>query len=121
MIDSKGVSKEISDIFVERSEWADVVGLWLPLKGPFDRPCPIARFEVSQYERAHDGEPLPLDMRPSFALTGKEAQRLFDVLWTAGWRPSKGSPEEARGELTATKRHLEDLRALYFASRGVKL
>ena len=121
MIDSKGVSKVIKDVFVERSAWNATVGLWLPLTGPFDRPAPMAQFEVSQYERAHDGEALPFNMRPSLALTSKETQCLFDALWADGWRPSKESPEELRGELAAVRRHLEDFRALYAGERGIKL
>jgi hypothetical protein len=37
---------------------------------------------------------------------------LIDALWTAGLRPTEG--HGSTGQLAATERHLEDMRALAF-------
>ena len=55
--------------------------------------------------------------QPLLQLEMAEAQRLMDVLWDCGLRPSEGSG--SAGSLAATERHLADMRALAFHSLGV--
>lgn len=50
-------------------------------------------------------------IEPTMRLDENDVQDLMDQLWAQGVRPSRGSAE---GELAATKRHLEDMRALAF-------
>lgn len=47
---------------------------------------------------------------PAFMLDHQAAQAFMDGLWQAGVRPSMVA--DSTGELAATKRHLEDMRAL---------
>jgi hypothetical protein len=52
-----------------------------------------------------------LQLGPAMTFNAAEGQALMDELWNAGIRPSEqGSP----GQLKATERHLEDMRALTF-------
>lgn len=48
---------------------------------------------------------------PTASLTIQAAQRLMDDLWYSGIRPSQVGTE---GQLEATQRHLQDMRALAF-------
>jgi len=47
---------------------------------------------------------------PALRLEQHEAQNLMDELWRAGIRPTNGAGSS--GQLAATERHLEDMRAL---------
>lgn len=49
---------------------------------------------------------------PLVRLSPPEAQLLIDALWDCGLRPTNG--HGSTGQLQATERHLEDLRALVF-------
>lgn len=49
---------------------------------------------------------------PFMRLKLDEAQRLMDELWDAGLRPSQGAG--SAGAMSATERHLEDMRRLVF-------
>jgi hypothetical protein len=51
-------------------------------------------------------------VQPFLQLEMAEAQRLMDVLWDCGLRPSEGSG--SAGSLAATERHLADMRQLAF-------
>ena len=55
---------------------------------------------------------------PGFALSDKEAQRLVDDLWDLGYRPTEGVG--SAGSLAATRKHLEDMRAIAFKTTGVE-
>lgn len=59
-------------------------------------------------------KPLPDGEVPpeSFELRNEDAQELMDELWSAGLRPTEGSG--SAGALSATQRHLEDMRTLVF-------
>lgn len=49
---------------------------------------------------------------PASVLSITEAQALIDSLWDCGLRPTEGAG--SAGSLSATKYHLEDMRALVF-------
>lgn len=49
---------------------------------------------------------------PTFMLTGSSAQQLMDELWNCGLRPTEGTG--SAGALSATQKHLEDMRTLVF-------
>lgn len=49
---------------------------------------------------------------PLMSLQMNDAQRLMDVLWDCGLRPSEGSG--SAGSLAATEKHLADMRRLAF-------
>jgi hypothetical protein len=55
--------------------------------------------------------------KPLISLDMTEAQRLMDVLWDCGLRPTEGSG--SAGSLAATERHLADMRTLAFHSLKV--
>lgn len=57
----------------------------------------------------------------ALSIAPETAQELMNELWNAGIRPTEG--HGSTGQLAATERHLEDLRALVFKSvppRGEK-
>lgn len=49
---------------------------------------------------------------PAFELDYAQAQTLMDDLWIAGLRPTEGTG--SAGALSATQKHLEDMRRLVF-------
>lgn len=57
------------------------------------------------------------EVTPAFDLAPEEARQLMDELWRVGIRPTEGAGSV--GQMAATVRHLEDLRALAFAKLGV--
>ena len=65
--------------------------------------------------------PDPLDwakeIPAAFDLSPEEAQQFMDELWRVGIRPTEGAGSV--GQMAATTRHLEDMRALTFAKLGV--
>lgn len=65
--------------------------------------------EPITWREVPDGE-MVLD--PTFAIDPDEAQLFMDSLWDAGVRPSQA--KGSAGQLTATERHLADMRALVF-------
>lgn len=52
-------------------------------------------------------------MNPFLKLTQQDAQSLIDALYEAGMRPSSDC-EPKKGELSAVRYHLEDMRRLVF-------
>lgn len=56
-----------------------------------------------------DGEDVA---EPTFRISEMTAQRLIDMLWDCGFRPTEGSG--SAGALAATQKHLADMRALVF-------
>lgn len=59
-------------------------------------------------EHEQDGSFMP----PTISLKEDAAQSLMDALWDCGVRPTQG--HGSAGQLAATERHLEDLRAIVF-------
>ncbi len=56
---------------------------------------------------------------PAFTLlSATEAQELMDGLWRCGVRPTEG--KGSAGQLSATERHLQDMRALVFKTGAPK-
>lgn len=56
---------------------------------------------------------------PMVQFTPEQAQRLMDELWSVGLRPTQGKQSE--GQMGATTRHLDDMRALVSALAKVQL
>ncbi|MCY1166563.1 hypothetical protein D9M73_65050 [compost metagenome] len=54
---------------------------------------------------------------PAFTMERHDVQQLVDELWRLGYRPSNG--EMSVGQLGATERHLNDLRAIAFAKLNI--
>jgi len=52
-------------------------------------------------------------VKPTFSLSDRKAQELFNELWNLGFRPVDGTGNG--GHLEALKYHLEDMRKLVFA------
>ncbi len=53
---------------------------------------------------------------PCIEITEKDAQGLMDALWSIGLRPANGEGMDA--QVSAIKRHLEDMRTLVFKDHG---
>ena len=49
---------------------------------------------------------------PMMQFTPQQAQLMMDELWAVGLRPTQG--QQSEGQMGATTRHLEDMRALVF-------
>ena len=64
--------------------------------------------ELQQVQEFMSAEHLP----PTLSLEPDEAQQFMDELWHIGIRPSEGSG--SAGQMTATLRHMEDMRSLVF-------
>lgn len=52
-------------------------------------------------------------------MTREELQSLMDTMWQYGFRPTDAGSVD--GELSATKKHLDDMRRLVFQSEPVQL
>ncbi len=76
-----------------------------------DLPAQAVTFDAAQY--VAQGAAWPCAARLSL----EESQLLMDSLWQAGLRPAEGSG--STGQLAATVRHLEDMRAIAFEKTGV--
>src|SRR6202012_4661786 len=86
-----------------RAPWLSTIHLAIMT---FDYPagkCHAANFATG--EEVPDGT-----MPPTFEMNMTMAQELMDNLWSCGVRPTEGSG--SAGSLSATQRHLEDLRRL---------
>jgi len=69
--------------------------------------------------RVHKAGEDTYSITPSLEFSREQARRLMSELWRAGVRPEQlgsGHPEE---EIGATRKHLEDMRALAFGKIGV--
>lgn len=51
-------------------------------------------------------------VEPTFKISDSTAQKLMDMLWDCGLRPTEGSG--SAGAMAATQKHLEDMRTLVF-------
>lgn len=56
---------------------------------------------------------------PAMELTLDGAQAFADALWAAGFRPTQG--QQSEGQMGATTKHLDDMRALVAALSKVEL
>jgi len=56
---------------------------------------------------------------PAISMSSKMAQDLMDELWRAGLRPADGTGSS--GQLAATERHLDDMRAIAAHKIGAPL
>ena len=48
--------------------------------------------------------------QPMMQFIPEQAQQLMDELWTVGYRPTQG--QQSEGQMGATTRHLNDMRAM---------
>lgn len=65
------------------------------------------------FEEMDIGDPVQIDA--SLRISLEAAQTLMDDLWACGVRPTEG--KGSAGALSATERHLEDMRALVFGTK----
>lgn len=88
---------------------------------PFAIHC--ARFDPAKPDVVGEMQPITFKERDralspqcsgGLELQPSEAQNLMDELWNAGLRPS--GEATGIGQLSATEKHLEDMRALVFHS-----
>lgn len=57
--------------------------------------------------------------QPMMRFTPHQAQSLMDELWRVGLRPTQG--QQSEGQMAATTRHLEDMRAMVSTLAKVQL
>jgi len=62
------------------------------------------------FEETHDRELI----KPTFTLSDRSAQDLFNELWNLDFRPADGTGNS--GHIEALRYHLEDIRKLVFSS-----
>lgn len=55
---------------------------------------------------------------PTLTMREEDAQALIDALWQAGFKPTQGRQSE--GITAAQAKHLEDMRALTFATLDIQ-
>jgi|WetSurSiteA1Bulk_404760.scaffolds.fasta_scaffold173894_2 hypothetical protein len=72
----------------------------------------LAIIEPPKFMEAHDGDFIPTES--SFHLDETASQKLMDMLWDTGIRPSAGSG--SAGQLSSIQYHLEDMRKLVFGN-----
>lgn len=66
-------------------------------------------------ERGAPGTPIPAALVIDSLRDKSTLQVLMDDLWACGVRPTEGAG--SAGQLTATQRHLDDMRALVFKTK----
>lgn len=69
---------------------------------------------VEMVEFNNDGR----SQEPTFRLDPDAAQELMDALWDCGIRP--GQAAGSAGQLDATQKHLDDMRAIAFAGLNIE-
>jgi hypothetical protein len=74
----------------------------------------IAHAKTVVFEDVPDGT---MFAEPTLRIGETAAQSLMDQLWTCGIRPTEG--HGSAGALSATQRHLEDMRQLVFKAHGI--
>ena len=70
--------------------------------------------KVIETEEVEQGRPI----QPFTSIDHKAAQVLMDDLWSCGIRPTEG--RGSAGALTATEKHLNDMRKIAFKQIGIK-
>jgi hypothetical protein len=55
---------------------------------------------------------------PTFRLSRQQAQTLMDDLWVSGLRPTEG--QGSAGSLSATQKHLDDMRKIVAKKLGIE-
>lgn len=102
-----------SKIFAERVQFGRYINIHMAVHDG-DGKSSVARpvvFDVI--------EDLAATFSPMLQLDPRDAQKLADQLWVAGIRPTQSLPSE--GQVGATDRHLQDMRALVAALAKVQL
>lgn len=80
--------------------------VWLIAKSSED-PDHVGIVTNLTMENVHRAEATP---QPTFVLKDEAARNLMDQLWNAGLRPT--NYEDLRGEISAQREHIKDLRSL---------
>jgi len=96
-------------VVVDRARFRDCLNVYVFRYRP-EQPRPDIQLAVLA-----EGECVPEDGQFSDAtlrLTQVQGQELIDELWQCGLRPTEGAG--SAGALTATQRHLDDMRKLVF-------
>ena len=93
-------------LVADRRPWVDGVQLyfWQHLNGAFQYGSNVVMMEHKENSYTE----------PLIHLSGAASQELMDTLWQCGIRPSQAV--DSAGELSATKRHLDDLRRCLVAA-----
>lgn len=102
-----------TEIFAERVNFGRFVHVSMSVRDAFGK-LSVARPVV--FEVAEDDH---LAMDPMLRLTPGQAQKLMDELWTIGFRPTQG--QQSEGQMGATTRHLNDMRAMVAGLAKVQL
>lgn len=83
-----------------------------------DQPFYVESFIAKQVKYDSRISYSACEIPPVLSLDETEAQQLIDQLWDAGVRPTNGAGSV--GQLAATEKHLNDMRALVFKTEMPK-
>lgn len=103
-------------IFVERSNYASAINIHIAID---QRNGKVAVAKPLQFEEIDEVEAGGRCIDPAISLDPMQAQTLADELWQAGFRPTQG--QQSEGQMGATGKHLNDMRALVSALAKVEL
>jgi len=102
--------REHVKVMAQFAPWRRQFELAFAIEQPASGQVRVARPLIFEETDPADG------FEPTIRLTEAEAQDLINELWRTGLRPTHGISDE-KGALSATERHLEDMRRLVFADR----
>lgn len=94
-------------LFIEKRPWTDNNAMYLMDKTNNNLRAYVSKIEMTTLEPSET----PI-IEPSFYMSNTDCQELIDELWRSGFRPSEGTG--SAGALSATQKHLEDMRRLVF-------
>lgn len=100
-------------IFLERVNFGSAVNMHMAVEadnGTWDVAQPVVFTASDIGAELH---------RPMLKLRPNQAQQLMDELWTVGFRPTQG--QQSEGQMGATTRHLNDMRAMVAKLAKVEL
>lgn len=101
--------------YASRDDFGMMVRLYGGMRSPRNPEIVTSEFTRVELRQVPDVEQA-MERSPFMRMTDEDAKSLMDALWNAGIRPSNG--EGSLGQLGATQRHLEDMRALAFHNVG---
>ncbi len=98
------------EFYAEKAQYGRLVRIWLTSRS-HDMEMDQVAMPVKMVGN-HEGELVD----PTIEILASEAQGLIDALWSIGLRPANGEGMDA--QVSAIKRHLEDMRTLVFKDHG---
>lgn len=104
-----------TEIFSELANFGRYVHVHMRTGGP-DRFFIAKPVEFEPAENEPDYESMG---QPMLRLGQHQAQLLMDSLWQVGFRPTQG--QQSEGQMTATTKHLNDMRSLVSKLAKVEL